>query len=432
MKKFTPLLILLALALIASPVYAAVFPTVAIKHAEIDNTTATLWGNITATGGGNCTQRGFVWDTATHADPGDVAPGDSAYASSWTETGVYGTGTFDYDATGLTEKSTYYFRAGALSSTANWSYSTEYSFFITEADETYLEFRPDLDETKIRGQLGIPSDVNVGCFNGYSLPITDGSDNETLNYLICVPDRWDEETDILLHIDAALSMGNQADRSYKWKLNWEHYTPIDDVVPATCNIIYFERYIYSDTQYQSYQDWMVIDYDIDAGDAIHPDDLIALSLSRVTVEPKQTDSDEIYVFAVDILFAEDVTENITLSFDESLTIEIENITTIISEATDILVDNQTSLFAEFLTLLIASIITILAFWKRNIILYCLAVPIDLVLGLSLATSATVASARWIEGLAITVIGLFFLFRVAIDAFVKSRKEKNTPKEVTGA
>lgn len=116
-----------------------------------------------------------------------------------------------------------------------------------------------------------------------------------------------------------------------------------------------------------------------------------------------------------------LSENVTISFSNSLTIETTNISTAVNSAANTLADNQTTLYDELITLLIAVALVILALWKDNIILYCLAAPVNMVLGLSLATSATVASARWIEGLAITVIGLLFIFRVAIDAFIKSRK-----------
>ena len=275
-------------------------PTVETNNAGVDGVDVTMNGDITDTGNPpGCDTRGFVWDTATHADPGDTDPGVSAYSDYSTEAGDFGVGDFDYLAEGLTPLTTYYIRAWAHNF-AGYAYGMEITFFVTEAGKVYLELRPDLDETLIRGQAGIPTDAAVGEFNGYSLPVV-GADEE-LHFIVCVPDRWDGESDILIHIDSCLSLGNQADRSNRWQLEWEHFTPNEDIVPGTNNVVLLERYFYSNDQYQSYQDWMVIDYDIDVGDAIYADDLIGFTIRRVTTAPKGTDADEIIVFAIDVLF----------------------------------------------------------------------------------------------------------------------------------
>jgi len=268
----------------------------------IDGISATISGSITDTGypdGDDDDERGFVWDSTTHANPGDVAPDASGYTFYWTESGSFSAGSFTHTITDLTELTTYCFRAFAHSS--GYTYSDEMCFFIGEEGLVYLEIRPDLDETFIRGQAGVPTDAAVGKFNGYSLPIWD-SDFEELHYIMCVPDRWNGTSDILIHIDSALAAANQSGLAYNWELLWEHFSPNEDVVPATENTVTKERTIYSDIQYESYQDWLIIDYDIDIGDPIVKDDLIAVTIRR-TGAKAQNDSDEIIVFAVDILFA---------------------------------------------------------------------------------------------------------------------------------
>lgn len=77
---------------------------------------ATLNGTITATGGENADTRGF--------DYGYVS---GAYASSWTETGSFGTGAFSRQITGFDFGRKVYFRAKAHNSTG-WGYGTEQSF----------------------------------------------------------------------------------------------------------------------------------------------------------------------------------------------------------------------------------------------------------------------------------------------------------------
>jgi len=282
-----------------------VTPTVVTTDADVTSPvdmTATLNGSITATGGANCIERGFVWDTATHANPGNVAP-PATYADSWTEAGSFGVAAFTYLATGLTELNTYYYRAYARGSNGLFVYGNELTFFIGEEDAVYLEFRPDLDETKIRGQAGIPTDAIVGNFNGYSLPIY-AQDNEQLEFTFCIPNRWNGESQILVHVDYCLSVGNEADRSNMWGLIWDYATPNEDVIPALPGYeSNYQRYIYSNNQYEFYQDWFILDYDVRPLDPIEPDDILTLKLRRETVAPKETDANELIVFAMDILVA---------------------------------------------------------------------------------------------------------------------------------
>ena len=70
---------------------------------------------------------GFVWDTVPRANPGNLAPGATAYSDSWTSgAGVYQNTPFEYRATGLDYfiASSYYYRAAGLSAGV-WSYGDE-------------------------------------------------------------------------------------------------------------------------------------------------------------------------------------------------------------------------------------------------------------------------------------------------------------------
>lgn len=78
---------------------------------------ATCNGTITATGGENCTSRGFEW--------GLVLGGP--YPNSWTEAGSFDTGAFSHQFTGLDENTIIYYRAKAYNS-AGWGYGGEQSF----------------------------------------------------------------------------------------------------------------------------------------------------------------------------------------------------------------------------------------------------------------------------------------------------------------
>ena len=96
----------------------AVPPTVITQAASsVEETTATLNGNITDIGGENCDERGFDWDIDSGAP----------YANNWTESGSYETGAFTKGITSLSPGTTYYYRAKAHNS-ADWGYGGEQSF----------------------------------------------------------------------------------------------------------------------------------------------------------------------------------------------------------------------------------------------------------------------------------------------------------------
>jgi len=96
-------------------------PTVVTNAANnITDTTATLNGSITNTGGENAIERGFEWGTSS-----------GVYPSNWTSLGSYGTGAFSRGIASLAPSTTYYFRAKAKNS-AGWGYGAEI-FFTTNA-----------------------------------------------------------------------------------------------------------------------------------------------------------------------------------------------------------------------------------------------------------------------------------------------------------
>jgi len=280
------ILVLIFFSMNILPVLAAV-PTVITLNADVSGIDVVLNGNITATGVvGDDDTRGFVWDTATHANPGNVAPGISGYSDNWTEAGAFNTGAFDHEETGLVADCLYFYRASAHSADG-WAYGDEVTFFTGEEGKVYLEFRPDLDETRIRGNVGIPTGVRIGepgegLFTGYSLPIWNSNDEE-LYFMHCVPDRWDGESHIIIHIVTALANANEAGNSYQLEMEWEHVTPDVEEVPVTLNTTTFTRNIESNTQFECYKDYFLVLYNADVGDDILADDEIAIRLRRLSV-----------------------------------------------------------------------------------------------------------------------------------------------------
>ncbi len=103
-----------------------VAPTVVTNAAsDIEATTVTASGNITATGSENSTTRGFEWDTDTGAP----------YSNNWTEDGSFGVGNFTHGFTDLPSGTTIYLRAMAYNS-GGWGYGDEVSFLTKPAAPT--------------------------------------------------------------------------------------------------------------------------------------------------------------------------------------------------------------------------------------------------------------------------------------------------------
>lgn len=111
--------------------YTVIVPTVTTAAASVVVcTSATLNGSIDNLGGDLVTKQGFVWDTATHAEPGSgTAPAASAYASNdmHTDAGGYAVGNYTHDLAGLTEGQIYYARFVGYNS-AGYKYANEINF----------------------------------------------------------------------------------------------------------------------------------------------------------------------------------------------------------------------------------------------------------------------------------------------------------------
>ena len=93
---------------------------------NVEATTATLNGNVTAINDTSITERGFDWDTDSGAP----------YANSWTEAGSWSTGVFSYSGGTFNTGTTYYFRAKAKNNTLNWGYGSELTFLTKPAAPT--------------------------------------------------------------------------------------------------------------------------------------------------------------------------------------------------------------------------------------------------------------------------------------------------------
>jgi hypothetical protein len=128
---------------------------------SVEATTATLNGEVTTINDTDITERGFVWDTSSHGDPGNVAPASSGYANNWTEVGTFIAETFDYDAGTYNSGTTYYVRACAENDNGNWGYGDEVTFLtkpaaptnVAASDGTYTD-KVTITWTKSTGATG--------------------------------------------------------------------------------------------------------------------------------------------------------------------------------------------------------------------------------------------------------------------------------------
>ena len=169
---------------------------------------------------------------------------------------------------------------------------------LTGDARSWIEFRPDLDPTKLSVNAK-PTMVERGIVVGYSLPLY--AADEELFYSICVPNRWDGESDIHVHIHGWLDTAqDNATDAVNLTLEWEHFT-IGDVVPATNNTVTDEIVVGAVVANTSVQFDFIVDYNIDGGDSILYDDHLAFRLYRVAASDDEING-EIVVCHAGVIF----------------------------------------------------------------------------------------------------------------------------------
>ena len=158
---------------------SATAPTVTTTAVStFHDTTATLGGNITATGGENATKRGVCWSTSTGPTTADSISEDTG--------GSYGTGDFSFNVTSLTAGETYYVKAYAENA-VDISYGDEVSFTTLDVPTVTTETPGDAfikqTEVTVFGNVtndGVPITARGFCY-GASVDPTDTTGNCTTN-----------------------------------------------------------------------------------------------------------------------------------------------------------------------------------------------------------------------------------------------------------
>lgn len=107
--------------------YPFAYPIAYQAYSVLSGLTAKAYATITDTGNQMPDIRGFVYDTSSHSDPGNVAPASSSYGSNTSQNGSFGLGEFTNNITGLSLSTTYYIRAYTHNA-SGYSYGNEQSF----------------------------------------------------------------------------------------------------------------------------------------------------------------------------------------------------------------------------------------------------------------------------------------------------------------
>jgi len=147
-----------------------------------------------------------------------------------------------------------------------------------------LRQRPGLNHTAIAGKTFVPTPVTVGIITGYSLPVSNQTDdNEWLYFKHSVPRRWDQVSDPSFVVHCALASAQPAGaRKFKLNFNWQHFGA-GMVVPAGLHAVPVETdTLASALQYTIYKVTFPIDYDADgAGAELKAGETISGRLCRI-------------------------------------------------------------------------------------------------------------------------------------------------------
>ena len=140
----------------------------------ITDTSAILNGAVSDDGGQTVTDRGFVWDTTSRADPGNVAPGASAYANNWTDgAGDYGENPFAYGAAVFVQGTLYFYRAAAQNATG-WSYGSELSFTTLDDPAITTDAVSYIEASTARLNSTLTGDGGEACTVSFAWALTSG------------------------------------------------------------------------------------------------------------------------------------------------------------------------------------------------------------------------------------------------------------------
>lgn len=163
--------------------------------------------------------------------------------------------------------------------------------------KVWIKFRPDIDYRLVRAQ-GTPTWVERGAFGGFSLPIY-AANNEELFLDMCLPDRWDGETNPFIHFDVWLDTAQDSVKdAFRLQVSYNHFTPNVDIVPNTfTDDLEIETLTGISAQYQSYQ----LDFELPILTK-EADDILGFRLRRIGVVVNSEMDGEVIIEHAGIIF----------------------------------------------------------------------------------------------------------------------------------
>lgn len=166
--------------------------------------------------------------------------------------------------------------------------SAENGLEFEASDVGYLTLRPEINIDEIKKQ-DTPTQVQVGAFFGYSLPIYN-NDNEELWFRKMIPGRWNGISNIQFHVMVALSAEEDVGDKFKLQLSWNK-SAHSAVIPVTFNDIVKETIVLTgrNSQYDVYNLYFEIPYT-----GISTDELFAARLRRIAASSLEV-SNEIII-----------------------------------------------------------------------------------------------------------------------------------------
>ena len=148
---------------------------------------------------------------------------------------------------------------------------------LVGAGKVWLEIRADIDPTKLSVNAK-PTIITRGDCIGYSLPV--GGADEELYLSQCVPDRWDGESNVHVHVFAWLDTAqNEAADVVELTLSWSSIGE-GEIVPASGNPSTLEVVTGIIAQYTVIEFEFDLDYDVEPADPIEGDDTLFLHIVR--------------------------------------------------------------------------------------------------------------------------------------------------------
>lgn len=152
--------------------------------------------------------------------------------------------------------------------------------------EMYIKQRPPMIPAKTTTPQ-LPTPIDFGVYQVYSLPIGTGSDNEWVKWIDTVPRRWDGASDAIFSVVCILNTAN-TNKNFKIRTEWEHFSPTTEIFPSTSNIVEIQQATGTAAQYKAYRLNFTIDYDIDGvGYEIKAGDSLGFKVYRIAASANE-------------------------------------------------------------------------------------------------------------------------------------------------